>query len=594
MENNEREALEAYRKERKERIAKQAKSNSKKSHGYSNSKVVDKAISIVISVVLVLAIVFGIVSFAGIPQRLLNAIVIDGERYSMAELSCYYMQQYLQIYNTAASYDEQYGEGYGKMFVGYDTTLLPTDQTTTDDDGNVVTWDEQFMNDAIEQMASIKRYYTLAKEAKIELDDDANSEIEQTITSLKTSAGDYSLNAMLEKQYGKGVNEKLFRKVLEEQQMVSLYQEAKQNEYRKNYTAEQIDAEYEKDKTKYDTVGFRWFTIDVDTAAEKEELTTGGEDTTSEAVEVYAEEIEAQRFIDKVKAQSNYNEETFKQVVLEFAEEEDLETYEKDASTKLEKISKETIESNVSADAANWLFETKDGNYVRQVGDMKYFLSSDSSTVYIIYAIGTPYKDTDKPVSVRHILVQFPETTTAENSEPVSGEIETTAVVSEDVKAECESEAVSILNDYKDYIKTNTSGKADEDYFIELVSKYSDDTGSSSSGGLIENMENNGSYVTEFEDWAFSEGNFEGEKREPGTTAIIETEYGYHVMYFVEEAENPVWYETILTEFVEADWKAEQERFEALYGEDAIKRRAFLEKSVKKSCLKIIERNFSA
>ncbi len=590
MDKNERAALDAYRKERKERIAKQAKSNSKKSHGVGgNSKVIDKVVSIIISVVLVVAIVAGTLSYAGIPQRMIKAVSIDGTSYSMAELSCYYMQMFTNTLNTAYSYDQQYGEGYGKMLTGYDMTLSPADQSTTNEDEETVTWDEYFMDAAIESMSNIKRYYKLAVDAGIELDEHAEEEIEETINSFMANANDYSLNAILKKQFGDGVNEKLFRKILQEQQMVALYQEQRQEEYRNSYTDKDIDEVYAKDATAYDSVGFRWFTIDV-ASSSKTETTSGAEETSDAAATVLPEETKAQTFIDKVKSQSNYNEDTFKKVVLEYAEKEDLEQYKKDEATKLQKIDKETIKTNINEDAAKWLFEQKDGNYVRQAGDMKYFLNSDKTVVYIIYAIGTPFKDATKPVSVRHILVKYPETTTV--NEAASGEAtsetaeETT--ISAEIKSECYSEAESILNKYNSYIKENTSGAADEDYFVELVSEFSDDTGSASSGGLIENMKNDGSYVASFEDWAFAEGEFDSEKRDAGSTAVIETEYGYHVMYYVEAAEHPVWYESILTDLVDEAWEKEQTAFEEQTGEDAIERKWTANRVLKK-CIKNIE-----
>ena len=81
-----------------------------------------------------------------------------------------------------------------------------------------ITWDEYFMNQAIETMASIKRYYNAAVEAGVELTPDAETQIEETLNSYKTYLGNYSLSSFLEMQFGKGVNEKLFRKVLGQHQ----------------------------------------------------------------------------------------------------------------------------------------------------------------------------------------------------------------------------------------------------------------------------------------------------------------------------------------------------------------------------------------
>ena len=44
-----------------------------------------------------------------------------------------------------------------------------------------------------------------------------------------------------------------------------------------------------------------------------------------------------------------------------------------------------------------------------------------------------------------------------------------------------------------------------------------------------------GQTVQPFEDWSFDPS------RQSGDTGIIESEYGYHVMYFVETNELPYW-----------------------------------------------------
>ena len=605
MDKNEKAALDAYRQERKERIAKQAKQNAKKSNSHSQGKeLMGKIVKIAISAVLCIAILFASLNFFGVPQQLIKAVVIDGKAYSMAELTFYYMQAYRSIYETTASYDQQYGDGTGKMFTGYDISLPPDVQTKKNEAGETITWDEYFLDQAIVKMAEVKRYYKVALDNKIELTDEAKAEIDTAIASLDNVRNDYSVSRYLTETYGKGVTERLFRQMFEEQQLVALYQEQRMDEFRANYSDDQIKAEYNKDKTKYDVVSFRWYTIDITSKAEEvsseagalaEEESSGA--AASASKKVFKEEAQAKAFIDKVKAEKNYNEETFKKVVLETVgkDNKDYETYKADMSTKIKKIDKETIETNVSEDAAKWLYETDDkGNYVRQAGDIKYFVSQDEKDIYILYATGAPYLDEDVITSVRHILVKFPETATSAKTETASGEdtsdVEETTM-DEKLKTQYKNEASSIYEEYNKYIKENASGKPDEDYFIELVSKYSDDTGSKSTGGLISDMHNDGQFVPEFEDWAFAAGAYEGEERKPGSTGIIESEYGYHIMYYSSAHEHPIWYETILEEFVTKDWDNEKTEFEKQFGEDAIQRKNLIVKAVRKACLKTIKRN---
>lgn len=571
------------------------------------SKIMNRVVNSVIAAVVILAVLAASLNFFGAPQRIIKAVTIDGESYSMSELSCYYMQIYNNYANYSYSYDSNYGEGYGKMLTGYDYNLSPAEQTTTDDDGNTITWDEYFLEEAIENMASIKRYYKLAVDAGIEMTDEAQAEvdesidsIESTIESYKSSStnsyvANYSVSRYLTLMYGKGVTEKFFKKILTEQKMVELYQEYRQDAIADGYADEDVEAIYAEAPSDYDVVDFRWYTISVESDDETDDDTT---ESTSEdaAAALEAIELEAQAFINKVKSVDNYNEQTFKSVVLETVgtDSEDYDTYAQEAATLLQKADKSTLESNVSEDAANWFYETNDsGAYVRQAGDITYFVNSDADTVYIFYATGTPYRDETKNVSVRHILVQFPEES-EETSEDASDVADDTAVTDEDttvsaeVKSECLSEAQSILDEYNSYIEENFNGEADEDYFAELANTYSDDTGSSDDGGLISDMANDGSYVEAFEDWAFAEGDYAGEERVVGTTGVIETEYGYHVMYYVSQDENAEWYQTILDELVSEDWETEQTELEESYAEDAIVRKEKIEAKVKDSCLDII------
>ena len=59
-----------------------------------------------------------------------------------------------------------------------------------------------------------------------------------------------------------------------------------------------------------------------------------------------------------------------------------------------------------------------------------------------------------------------------------------------------------------------------------MANKESDDqNGKVTNGGLYEDVYP-GQMVDSFEEWCFAEG------RKAGDTGIVETEYGYHVMYF--------------------------------------------------------------
>ena len=71
----------------------------------------------------------------------------------------------------------------------------------------------------------------------------------------------------------------------------------------------------------------------------------------------------------------------------------------------------------------------------------------------------------------------------------------------------------------------NKSDKTEE-YFAELANEYTEDTGSNTTGGLYEKVYP-GQMVDSFDSWIFDAS------RKEGDVEIIESDYGYHLMYYV-------------------------------------------------------------
>ena len=73
-----------------------------------------------------------------------------------------------------------------------------------------------------------------------------------------------------------------------------------------------------------------------------------------------------------------------------------------------------------------------------------------------------------------------------------------------------------------------------EENFAALAETYSEDPGSSTNGGLYEDVAP-GDMVEPFDNWCFDES------RQTGDTGIVETSYGYHVMFFAGRTDNYQW-----------------------------------------------------
>ena len=133
-----------------------------------------------------------------------------------------------------------------------------------------------------------------------------------------------------------------------------------------------------------------------------------------------------------------------------------------------------------------------------------------------------------KYVDVRHILVQV-EGGTADDTGAVT--------YSDEEWAACEAEAQAILDTY-------LAGDKTEDSFAALANEKSEDPGSNTNGGLYENVYM-GQMVAPFENWCFDES------RAYGDYGLVQTSYGYHVMFYV--GSEPMW-----ISYAENDWVTEQ------------------------------------
>lgn len=136
-------------------------------------------------------------------------------------------------------------------------------------------------------------------------------------------------------------------------------------------------------------------------------------------------------------------------------------------------------------------------------------------------------KDMGNIANVRHILVT--PKGGVENEE--TGETEYSEA---DMEA-CYKEAEKILNEWK-------AGEATENSFGELANKYTEDTGSSTTGGLYEGVAPGSNYVESFLNWSIDMN------RKTGDTDIIETEFGYHIMYYVSG--EPYWSQVVETQMI--------------------------------------------
>ncbi len=538
---------EIYREERKARLAKAAAKKQKK----QNRVAMTKGTKTAIAVIVVIALVAGIAGFAlsksGIKYK---RPVLDIEgigEVSAAEYSFYYRVIANNYFQTGYYYGSQYGSSYATMFTGgYDYTQSPDAQKYSEElEGyENPTWADFFEVTAKSQIMTVKAYAKLAVEKGLELDDEDNATIEEQIAELQETATEnsYTLNSYLKANYGNGVNKSLFKTILEEQQLASKYETVMTEEFTSKVTDEEILKEYNEDTTAYDKVGIAYYLVEAD-----KEKTTDDDGNESEAV------TDKTMKAAKKAAQKLANNKT----VNALSKAVDKYDGEADALSQIKNTDMSTISSYISSDAAEWIY----GKNVSK-GDTKIF-EVENSGYYVCMVLAAPHREDRNTIDVRHILIDFTE------EDDTSDEDKTDDTTDESKSADDSASTVDVpaLDTFKDasidmsvtaknakdaeayekaelILRQYLNGDRTAEKFGELANENSTDTGSNENGGLYEDVAP-GTMVDEFNDWCFDPD------RKAGDVGIVETDYGYHIMYFVETNEDPEWRASIKSHLAE-------------------------------------------
>lgn len=499
-----------YREERKARLAKAAKKNSKKSFKVSASHLTRKqksTVGILVSVVIIAAIAIGVCFSTGVFERMRKIDTVSGEDYSVVEFEYYYNNIHQSVLNEAMQY-ENYGAGMGVMYTGYDCTKLPENQIYPGEDyklpdGSAPTWKQYFEYAALRSVQELHVLEDLAAKDGFVVDqavlDQSLASIDNIKTQLSESAKQagtpQSFGSWLRETYGKGMNEKTLRDIITRQTIAGEYaavlsEKGSENSLKDNAA---LEAAYAKDPSLYNCVDFRIFSI----TPETDEKATTATQEQKDAAKKKADEM-----FGKIT-----DEASFKKLAAEYATKEQKEAadYSLDETTLMKYVGREDYKSSFGEDAVKWLFDKN-----TKVNDKKMF--EYNGAYYLFYMIKTSYRDDATiPVDVRHILYAFDETAKDKEADKAAQ------------KAAAEA-TVNAINNSSDKLTS----------FLEWCEKDSDDTGSKSNGGLIEYL-GRGKYVKEFEEWSLDPN------RKEGDIGIIETKYGYHVMYFVKKHTAPLW-----------------------------------------------------
>lgn len=359
-------------------------------------------------------------------------------------------------------------------YFGIDTEKPLRDQIMDEETGE--TWADYFMEQGAATASTSLAIYDEAKAEGFELDEAGKASIDEAVNMLNlyaAYAGAANADAYLAAYYGTGCNTKNFRDYAEIATVANLYATEVNEGF--TYSAVELAAEYAANAQSYDGVTYRLFTItdsffSSSDDAEGTDYTEKKEALANEMAEAIGDSEDA--FIAESKAN---------------APEASAESYEDDNYTRHEDIAYGACPSAI----ADWLFDSA------RVPNECNVLEADG-VYYVIMFLNRDTHDYQLP-GAHHILIEV-----AEDADDVT-------------RAAAKAQAEDILNEY-------SAGEQSYEAFAALGDKYLAD-GTSAEAALYENIEP-GKMVTAFSDWCFDE------TRQEGDVGIVETEYGYHVMYF--------------------------------------------------------------
>ena len=423
---------------------------------------------------------------------------------TVGEYNYFYMSLYNQAKSTAEYYD-QYYQGMGSQY--FDVTVDPAEQICQESDlpEGVETWADYFAYCAPERAVLVKTLYNNAIDAekdgfKLTAEEKASfqTNIDETIETYKEYADEFdiTLDEYFEQSFGEYVTEALFRELLEKEYVAELYLAWYQETAASNIKDADVEAYYNDHKADLDIVAIRVFGISYASGYTADEA--------RERAESFVEDLNSGK--------------SFAELAIEYSPEAQKSSYENDSATLMNYQTKGDLES-IYTGLGEWAFE--DG---RKVSDT-FIMNLASTNAYFVIAIEAPATRNVTPtsVAVRHILIEVAKTTTADDGSTVG----LPAEIIELNKTNARAKVDEILEKLAE--KGNT-----EEAFIELVATYTNDPGSISNGGLYDNINYQTNFVTEFLDWSIAPHN-------EGDIEVIETTYGYHVMYYVGGDTTPVW-----------------------------------------------------
>lgn len=469
-----------------------------------------KVVAIVCAVVLLATIALAVVAKTGYFRRSTVVMNVGDTEVNALEFNYGYFSALNNFYSQYYSY---------ASMIGFDATTSLKSQTCYFD--STKTWYEYFVDQTKTQYEELYLLYNKAAAENFTMTEESAKSLEDSIKDLEAAAKEakVSVNKYLQSLFGPNITLNEYKEYLSRRLVFADFYEKYMDSL--EYDAEKIEKYYSDNIKDYDVVDYYTYTAKADTENKKtaEEIANGIKDA-STGVETYLDALKGIVGEDKFKAEDYLTEDS---------------GYIKDDDT------------------SEWLFDDE-----RKAGDVtvikKAATSSSSTDTYTVICFVERGRETYKLASMRHILFAV------EDLKDDNGNV----IKDKDGKnqtndAEMKAEAEKILKQWKD-------GAATQDSFAALVKDNTDDTGSIETEGLYEDFDKN-TMVDEITDWIWAEG------RKAGDCEIVKTDYGYHIVYFVEYGEEK-WKSDIVDDLKSKDYsdylKALREEYPISFNEKGL------------------------
>jgi len=470
----------------------------------------------VVIMVVIVALLVGIVVHQPITDaiyRNVHAITVGDHTLTAIELNYFYTDAVFKHYNQYSEKYGQYASTYALLMEGVDFSK-PMNEQVRDASTNK-TWAESYLDSAI---LSAKETYALYDKAMADKDFTYNEDDSYYISNLESYLDMYayyngfsSAESYIRGSYGDGASLETYKAYC----IVSDIANAYKNHIRDNI--EYMDEQYRNfesgKETDFSRFSYATFVININT------YLTGGTPTEKDGqtTSVYSDEekkaAKDAAFADVTVLLENEILNGAQSMNLAIGR---LEKYKNNSNAKASEYTKVFGSTVTDKDVMAWL--SSEDRTANEMGYLEITSTTKDAdgkeikevTGYTVILFLGRYDGLEKLQNVRHILFQIDGMEDFETGEIISDEEDRL------VAKHAAEEVLDLWN--KEEEKT-------EKIFGEFAEGYSEDT-TASNGGLIENIYPD-QMVKAFNDWCFDEN------RQVGDVEIVESEYGFHVMYYV-------------------------------------------------------------